>query len=191
MEEILGKLEQWGYILLFIYSFGGGFVGLIAAGVLSALDSMNLYLSMLIACVGNITGSSLLSILARYQKKQLYELFKNHKRKITLAQILIKKYGFWLIFISKYIYGIKTFVPLGIGFSRYDMRKFFIINAIACVIWAIIIGLVGFYASSAVLKLLDSINANAYLAPLVLITLCVAIYVILRFFSKRIKKELI
>ena len=42
MQEVVNSLEQWGYILLFAYSLGGGYVGLLTAGVMSALDKMDL-----------------------------------------------------------------------------------------------------------------------------------------------------
>ena len=35
MEQLI---QDWGYVALFLYSFGGGFVGLIFAGVLSYLQ---------------------------------------------------------------------------------------------------------------------------------------------------------
>ena len=35
MEDMLTNLETYGYIVLFLYSFGGGFIALMGAGVLS------------------------------------------------------------------------------------------------------------------------------------------------------------
>ena len=68
--------------------------------------------------------------------------------------VLFKKYSSWLIFFSKYLYGIKTLVPLAIGFSRFNLKKFLMFNLIACVIWAIIVGLCGYYASSGIIMLI-------------------------------------
>jgi len=42
MEETFSNLETYGYIGLFLYSLGGGFVALLGAGVLSFLGKMDL-----------------------------------------------------------------------------------------------------------------------------------------------------
>lgn len=68
MQDIIVSLEKWGYMLLFLFSLGGGYVGLLTAGVMSALGKMDIIISILTAGVGNIIGSSLLAYLARYQK---------------------------------------------------------------------------------------------------------------------------
>lgn len=190
MQEVITLLEQWGYILLFLYSLGGGYVGLLTAGVMSALDKMDLYYAMLVACAGNIVGSSSLAYLGRYQKKDLITYLQNHKRKIALSQIWLKKYGLWLIVFGKYLYGVKTLVPLAIGFSRFPLKKFFIANALACGIWAVFVGLFGHYASSGVILLLEKIDAHSYFVPIVLLVLCVFLYVIVSKVSTKAKKAL-
>lgn len=190
MEETIHSLEKWGYILLFVYSLGGGFVGLIAAGVMSALDKFDLYLSMLIAASGNALGSSLLAILARYQKNEIASKLTKHRRKIALAHSWLKKYGSWLIVFSKYLYGVKTIVPLAIGFTRFNLKRFVLINIAACVLWALIVGFVGFYASALAMRLLDYIDGHSYIVPLVLLPLFGVILYMLNRFSQNIKKDL-
>ena len=53
MEELI---KEWGYIVLFLYSFGGGFVALIAAGVLSYTGDLNIYITLLVAGSSNFLG---------------------------------------------------------------------------------------------------------------------------------------
>ena len=54
---------------------------------------------------------------------------------------MMRKYGTWVIFLQKYIYGIKTLIPLAMGLTKYDYKKFMIFNFFAAVIWSLIIGL--------------------------------------------------
>ena len=68
MEDIFGNLATYGYIALFIYSLGGGFVGLVAAGVLSYMGKMDLATSIAVAFVSNALGDVMLFWLTRYQK---------------------------------------------------------------------------------------------------------------------------
>lgn len=190
MEATISSLEKWGYILLFLYSLGGGYVGLITAAIMSTLDKMDLYIVIIVSGVGNFIGSTMLAFLARYQKREITSLLGKHKRKLALAQIWTKKYGSWLIVFCKYLYGIKTIVPLSIGMMNLNLKKFSVINAIACAIWAIITGLLGYYASGIVVKILQKIDAHSYLIPLTFLALIGGFYLILKRISQKAHKAL-
>ena len=138
MEELI---RDWGYIVLFLYSFGGGFLALAVAGVLSYSGELNLGLVLFVAGVANFIGDQFLFTVARKNKEQAKEMMKKHKRKIAMAHLLMRKYGSWVIFIQKYIYGIKTLIPLAMGLTKYDIKKFMIFNIFATIIWSLIVGI--------------------------------------------------
>lgn len=152
------SLEHWGYLLLFFASFGGGYTAIVAAGVFCALGKLDINLSLLISFIGNCIGSSLLAYLARMQKKDFTRLLQKHRRKLALTHVYMQRYGIWLIFFSKFIYGIKTIVPLGIGLSHYSLKKFIFYNIPACGVFTLSIGLVSFFASNWVLELFSKIE---------------------------------
>ncbi len=141
MEEFI---RDWGYIALFLYSFGGGFIGLAIASVLSYSGDLNIYLSILIAGISNFIGGQFLFFLARKNKNYANDMMRKHGRKIALTHLLMRKYGSFVIFIQKYIYGIKTLVPLAMGITKYSAIKFSILNAIAAFLWACVIGYASF-----------------------------------------------
>ena len=93
MEDTLTNLVTYGYIGLFIYSLGGGFVGLVAAGVLSYMGKMDLATSIAVAFAGNAVGDILLFWMTRYQKSMMVESLRKHRRKLALAHVLMKKHG--------------------------------------------------------------------------------------------------
>ena len=138
MEELI---RDWGYIVLFLYSFGGGFLALAVAGVLSYSGELNLGLVLIVAGVANFIGDQFLFTVARKNKEQAKEMMKKHKRKIAMAHLLMRKYGSWVIFIQKYIYGIKTLIPLAMGLTKYDIKKFMIFNIFATIIWSLVVGI--------------------------------------------------
>ena len=43
--------------------------------------------------------------------------------------------------MQKYIYGIKTLIPLSIGLTKFDAKKFFIFNLIGAIIWSLVVGI--------------------------------------------------
>ncbi len=171
MEDTFTNLATYGYIGLFIYSLGGGFVGLVAAGVLSFMGKMDLTTSILVAFVSNALGDIMLFWITRYQKGMMMEGLKTHRRKLAFAHIIMKKYGDWAIFIQKYIYGLKTMIPIAIALTKYDFKKFAVLNIFAAAIWALSFGLGSFYFGEVLKNLAIYITQNKWLAPVILIVL--------------------
>lgn len=185
MEETLSNLQTYGYIALFVYSMGGGFVGIVAGSVLSALGKLDLTLCIIVATLGNIAGSTLLAYLSRYQKQDFIRYLAKHKRKIALAHLYLRRYGIWLIFANKYIYGFKTILPLSIGLSSYSLKKFTFFNAFACAIWAIGIAIPAYLASDWAKNTFERLQSYPYVMPIFLVVLIGGIYLGLKIGEKR------
>jgi len=171
MEETFTNLETYGYIGLFLYSLGGGFVALLGAGVLSFMGKMDLATSMSVAFVANVLGDILLVYLARYQKSMMMEGLRKHRRKLALSHLLMKKHGSWIILIQKFVYGIKTLIPIAIGLTKYDFKKFIILNTLSSVVWVVVVGLGSYYSGAVLVKFASVIGDKPWIAPLILIVL--------------------
>ncbi|QKJ22534.1 DedA family protein [Poseidonibacter lekithochrous] len=152
MEDLI---RDWGYIALFAYSFGGGFVGLVFAGVLSYAGDLNLYISILVAGTANFLGDQFLFFLARKNKSYAKDMMSKYGRKIALAHIMMRKYGSLVVFIQKYIYGIKTLIPLAMGLTKYSAVKFTIFNVIATMLWGLVVGYASYTAGEYILSAAD------------------------------------
>ncbi|EQB40021.1 membrane protein [Sulfurimonas hongkongensis] len=169
MEDTFSNLATYGYIGLFLYSLGGGFVAIIGAGVLSFLGEMDLSLSILIAFVANSLGDFLLFYMARYQKSMMMDGLRKHRRKLALAHVLMKKYGSSIIFLQKFVYGIKTLIPIAIGLTKYEFRKFAILNVLSAAVWALAFGLGSYYSGSVLVKVASFIGEKPWIAPIILV----------------------
>lgn len=187
MEEIFSNLSTYGYIFLFILSFGGGMFGLICAGVFASSGKMDIGLCILVAGVANFLGDSLLVYLSRYSKTEILPYLKKYRRKIALAQILLKKYGDKIILIKKYIYGVKTIVPIAIGLTKYSFLKFTIINAFSSVIWAVSVGFVAYFAGETLANFWEKQSKIWFYLIIGFIILLIVLYFI-KFSKKGINK---
>jgi len=141
MEELI---KDWGYIVLFLYSFGGGFLALAVAGVLSYAGDLNIYITLLVAGSANFIGDQFLFMLARNNKAQAKAMMGKHQRKIALAHLMMRKYGSIVVFLQKYVYGIKTLIPLAMGLTKYDAKKFMFFNVFATIIWTLVVGIASY-----------------------------------------------
>ena len=185
MEDIFNNLSTYGYIALFIYSLGGGFIGIVAAGVLSYMGKMDLTMSIAVAFAGNALGDIMLFWLTRYQKSMMIETLKKHRRKLALSHILMKKHGDWVIFIQKFIYGLKTIVPIAIALTKYDFKKFAILNIFAAAVWALFFGLASYYFGAPLKAFALFILHNKWLAPVILLVLGGGLWWYLTHFTKK------
>ncbi|EMG89451.1 SNARE-like domain protein [Helicobacter pylori GAM112Ai] len=163
MQEALLRFQEgfkeWGYLILFLYSLGGGYVGIVIASILSATThALDIKITILVAFLGNMVGSGALVVFARYQKREFLKYFHKHRRKLALASLWVKRYAFLMIFVNKYLYGIKSVVPLAVGFSKYPLKRFLWLNVLSSFLWALIVGSVSFKASDWVKTLYERLS---------------------------------
>lgn len=185
MEDTFSNLATYGYIGLFLYSLGGGFVALVGAGVLSYMGKMDLATSMAVAFVANAIGDILLVYLARYQKSMMMEGLKKHRRKLALSHILMKKYGSWIVLMQKFVYGIKTLVPIAIGLTKYDFKKFIVLNIASSVVWVLAFGFGSFYFGKVLSEFAQTISNKPWIAPIILIVLGGATWIYMELATKK------
>ena len=126
-----------------------------------------LHVSIVIAAVANTLGDSLLFYMSRYNKAQMMPYIEKHKRKLALSNVLMKRYGDKIIFFQKYLYGIKTLIPLAIGLTRYSFAKFNFVNAVSSVIWAVSLGYASYYAGESIISFMDYTSENSWIMPLI------------------------
>lgn len=189
MEDMLTNITTYGYIGLFLYSLGGGFVALMAGAVLSYMGKMDLAVVMIIAFSANVIGDNLLFYLARNQKQSMHTYLKNHRRKLALAHVKMKQYGSWIILIQKFIYGIKTLIPIAIGLTKYDLKKFTILNILSAAVWTFVVGFGSYFFGNAIVKLYDIVAEKPYIALLTVGTIFGILWIYMATATKKKKRK--
>ena len=127
----------------------------------------------------------MLVFLAKYQKNELKPYLKKHRRKLALSHLLMKKYGSRIIVFQKFLYGLKTLVPMAIGLTHYDIKAFAFWNAVGSVIFVFAVGLASYYSANTLLEFASYVKDNPIIAPVVLVLLGGSIWF---YFNKVTKK---
>jgi len=185
MEDMLSNMVTYGYIGLFLYSLGGGFVALMAAAVLASQGKMDIGIVMGVAFVANFVGDTLLFYMARYHKNDMMNYLRTHRRKLALSHILMKCHGAWVIYMQKFVYGIKTLIPLAIGITKFPFVKFTINNFFATIVWVIVIGLGSYLAGNVLMSGYQVIADRPYLAPIILLSIAGLIWFYMSWATKK------
>lgn len=168
--HFLEWMHQYGYIVLFFWSILEGESGLVMAGLFVHTGDMVLTYAILTAGVGAFVGDQLYFYLGRFKKEYVIRKFASQKRKFALAKLLLREYGGFIIFIQRYLYGLRTIIPLSIGLMGYSPRYFALINFISALCWSSVIIIPVWYFGNTILSLIAYAKAHWYFfAPLTLI----------------------
>jgi len=180
-------LKEYGYIVLFAWSILEGELGLVMAGIMSHTGDMLLPIALIVGALGGFVGDQIYFYIGRFNKKYIHDKLRSQRRKFAIAHLLLKKYGWALIFVQRYMYGMRTVIPMAIGLTKYSSRDFAIINFISAVFWASMTIIPAYYFGDELLKLLAWIKSHWYFAIPLVITIIGSISLVFN----RIEKNLL
>lgn len=176
LEEFIKNLweehvERWGYVILFFWGILEGELGLIFAGLAVHDGKMLLWLAIFIAGLGGFVGDQIYFYIGRFNRKSIQKSFQNQRRKFAFAHLLLQKYGWTIIFVQRYMYGMRTIIPMSIGTTRYSALKFGVINFLCAQVWAAITILLTWYFGEEIFLVLDWFKNHPYL--LIPLAICI------------------
>ena len=195
MEEFIIDLwntyvADWGYLILFLWSILEGELGLIFAGLAAHTGHLNVFLAIFVAGLGGFVGDQIYFYIGRFNKSYIQRKFKGQRRKLALAHLLLQKYGWPIIFIQRYMYGMRTVIPISIGLTRYSALKFAFINLISAWVWAAITIVLAYIFGEYILQLLDWFKDKPYIFILLLIVFAGGIFYYFEIQTKRVDKKI-
>lgn len=165
MEALfLEWLKEYGYAILFIWSILEGEMGLIMGGIMAHTGDMWLPMAIFVAGIGAFVGDQIYFYIGRFNKGYIHRKLRAQRRKFAIAHLLLKRYGWPIIFIQRYLYGLRTVIPLSIGLTKYSSRKFAFVNLISAWMWAALTIIPVYYYGEELLDLLHWIKSHWYFA---------------------------
>lgn len=188
-EKFIYLLRKHGYIILFAWSVMEGELGLIMAGLLSHTGDMWVPIAIFVAGVGAFSGDMVAFLTGRYNKAYIHKKLISQRRKFALAHILVKKYGWPIIFIQRYMYGMRTIIPVSIGLTRFSAKKFALINLLAAWLWAAITIIPVWYFGEQLLSALAWMKDYWYLAFPLAISLIGGTFYYFHRVTKKVEKK--
>nr|WP_226971345.1 DedA family protein [Vibrio navarrensis] len=146
-------LEQYGYLALIVSIFLEG-IGvpmpgqslMIAASILSAQQVMSFPAVMLVSWLSCFTGNTLGYLLGYHFEGWLDKKGYISGNKFRKLQSTIQKYGPACLVVSRFIEGMKQFMPLACGVAKMPLKEFLLGNLLATTIWVTVFGLITHYA---------------------------------------------
>ncbi|UFS63746.1 DedA family protein [Sulfurimonas sp. HSL-3221] len=161
---LLELLQEYGYIILFVWSILEGEMGLLMAGIMATTGHMNVPIAIFVAGLGGFAGDQIYFYIGRFNKGFIQRKFHSQRRKFAIAHLLLKKYGWPLIFVQRYLYGLRTVIPMSIGITKYSSKKFAFINLLSAWVWAAITIIPAYLLGEQILQVLEWGKTHWYFA---------------------------
>ena len=168
MQETFTRLienyQHLAYFIIFLWCILEGELALILAGILAHSGVVHIALVILVAALGAFTGDQIYYYIGRYGKKILQKRLVKQRRKFAIAHLLLQKFGFYIIFFQRYMYGFRTVIPMSIGLAGFNHRKFAIINFLSALIWASALTLLAYAFGEQIWDFVEWASKHWYIA---------------------------
>lgn len=117
-------------------------------GYLSFTGRLNLIAMILIGTIGGTVGSIGAYYLGKLGGRPLVEKYADKlrisKSKIEKSDEYFNKYGEKIVFFSRLLPIIRTFISLPAGISKMEFKKFTIYTFLGSLIWSVLLGYIGY-----------------------------------------------
>lgn len=174
MEWAQQFLDHYGYWAVFLWTFIEGESVFILAAALAAVGLMEPEKVIAVAALGAFVGHIVFFALGRWRGLQVIQavpvLRKHYPKTKAILDKYLDNHGNWTIFLFQYLYGTRVVAAILFGCSSISFWRFFFLQILNCISWAIII-----YTAGHLLGL----GAHAILQRFGLIGLAVAATLIL------------
>ena len=155
MESLLVK---YGYALLFLGVAFEGEAVLLAAALLAQRGFFRLPVVIVVAIAANALADQVYFQLARQRGRAWLERrFGQHPRYQRLIDLLGRR-GFTLLVVSRFAYGLRIAIPAACGALGMGVLGFTLFDLLAGVLWAVPMGLAGYFAGGALQPLLEGVR---------------------------------
>lgn len=155
LEEIV---THYGYIGILLGTFLEGETILVIAGFLAHRGYLELPFVIAAAFAGTLAGDQLYFYIGRIKGKEFIDSKPSWKSKTDRVFKLLDKYHTLFILGFRFLYGIRTVAPFVLGASGISPIRYLALNLCGALIWAIVIGMLGYYFGHAIEMLLGEIK---------------------------------
>ncbi len=161
-------VSTYGYLVLFVWCILEGETALVTAGIFAHTGDMNLILAICIGALGGVAGDQFYFYIGRTNKNYIYKKLNKQRRKFAIAHMLLKQHGKKIVFLQRFLYGLRVVVPVSVGLTRYNWGNYILINSISSLTWATLYCASAWFFGNEILTLVTYAKTHWYFSlPLI------------------------
>jgi membrane protein DedA with SNARE-associated domain len=160
MEQLI---SDYGYLAILIGTFLEGETILVLGGFAAQRGYLELEWVIVTAFIGTLIGDQLYYYIGRYKGAAVLSWRPGWKKPARKLFVLLKRHQILLVLGFRFLYGWRTVAPFLFGASRIPPVRFLILNIIGAAVWAISVGMLGYFFGHAVELMLDNIKQYEFM----------------------------
>ena len=155
MEALLAR---YGYLILFPGIVVEGEAFLLAGAFMAHRGVLDLPLVIAVAVAATMSGDQVYYRAARARGRAWVERRKGSRAKYAKWIDLAERRGIWMLLASRWTFGLRIVIPAACGAVGMRPAVFTVVDFFAVLIWALTLGLAGYYSGAAIEKHLKDIQ---------------------------------
>jgi membrane protein DedA with SNARE-associated domain len=195
LSLLVNFFSEYGYFAVFGVLILCGFglpvpedITLVSGGVISAVGNTNVHFMFIVGMLGVLVGDSIVFLLGKFYGEKILKIkivskFLTEKR-YNLVQEKFEKYGKWVVFMARFMPGLRTPIFLTAGLTnKVSFIRFFLTDFFASIISVPIWIYLGYYFANNFSKLKELVhNGQIFFISLVGVIL---VFFVVKYFINR------
>jgi membrane protein DedA with SNARE-associated domain len=168
-------LEQYGYGAVFVGALAEGESMLLLGGYAAHRGYLELPWVIATAFIAAVVGDQIYFHLGRRYGPRMLARQPRLNEKVTAALRLVDRHGTWMVLGMRFMWGLRTALPLAVGMSAMTARRFLALDLLAAAIWSTVIACIGFGATQVVTRWIGDLHRHEHWIVIILVVLALGI----------------
>jgi len=177
-------VQQYGLIAVFIGASLEGETVLLIAGASAHLGLLDLRAVIVVAAIGAFLGDNFFFLLGRRFGPDVAERVNWVAAAVPRVDRLMQRWRWGAVIGLRFMYGMRMAGPVLIGAGTMPAWEFMAANAIGALLWAVLIGVLGYFGANALQQLLGNVTSGERLL-LIIVVLSGVLVLALRALQRR------
>ncbi len=177
-------VQQYGLIAVFIGASLEGETVLLIAGASAHLGLLDLRAVIVVAAIGAFLGDNFFFLLGRRFGPHVAERVNWVAAAVPRVDRLLQRWRWGAVIGLRFMYGMRMAGPVLVGAGTMPAWEFMAANAIGALLWAVLIGVLGYFGAHALQQLLGNVTSGEKLL-LILVVLSAVLVLALRALQRR------
>jgi len=182
-------ISNFGYPALVLGLLLEGETVLVLSAFMAHRGYLNLPLVILIAWIVSFASDQFFFWMGRIKGSQFLEKRPAWQPRVEKAKAMLGRNLNLLSLSVRFMYGLRTVLPFVIGMSKYDPRRFALLNFIGAFFWALTFGLAGKLIGNIMGTIFEDVKEHELMIAVGIIFAGVCVWMFFRYANKVKKSE--
>jgi membrane protein DedA with SNARE-associated domain len=169
--DVEALIQEHGYLAIFFASMMEGEMVQVSGGIAARAGLLQWHWAVLIGALGTFLATQPWFFAGRYASDRLLRYKPGLEPRVEQARALLERHGVLLFVFYRFMYGLRTVVPLALGMSGVSPVRFMVVDALSWLLWFSVVASLGFYMGDRAMQGLQWVLANPAVLPVVLVAI--------------------